>query len=101
MAVINRKKDLENNSGKIARCWNLLRKLFFAILILGFLWIMFKPKIYKKMGWELQTQSTFNETYVEEDLNTFTPPPEEQQNNIFNKKLTPEEIEAAEKELLK
>ena len=52
---INKKKQLQSQAGRLSRCMTLLKRLAGILIILGILFLVFKPHVYKKLGWELKT----------------------------------------------
>ncbi len=64
---------------------------------------MLRPVIYRKMGWELTTpQPTETDTspFDDADIDYQEQPPQAPKQEMFRQRLTPEEIEKAERELL-
>lgn len=73
------------------------------MIILGILYLVLRPIVYKKFGWELKTPST-NATDPADDMKFEAPESQEvprHEEPRFRARMTPEEIEQREMELLK
>jgi hypothetical protein len=73
------------------------------LVVLGILYLVLRPIVYKKFGWELNPPSS-TATDPADDLNFEAPESQEvprHEGPGFRARMTPEEIELREKELLK
>jgi len=99
---INKKKLLQSQAGRLSRCKTLLKRLAGILIILGILFLVFKPHVYKKLGWELKSPET-TAADPADDLKFDAPDTQEvprHEGPGFRARLTPEDIERREKELL-
>ena len=91
--VQDKKKEVLANEGKLKKCFRFLGKAVMALIILSIVFSAFRPKIYNYMGWELNTNTT---SEASQNANYPPPPPYPGQ-----RRLTPEEIQLYEAELLR
>ncbi len=73
------------------------------MIVLGILFLVLRPVVYRKLGWELKAPET-TATDPVDDLKYETPEKEEvprHEGPGFRARMTPEEIELAERELLR
>ena len=96
---INKKKLLQSQAGRLSRCMTLLKRLGGILIILGILFLVFKPHVYKKLGWELKTPAANPADDLQFDAPDTQEVPRHEEPG-FRARLTPEDIERREKELL-
>ena len=98
VAQINKKKQLQSQASRLSRCWNLIKRLAGILIFFGILFLILKPVVYRKMGWEIKPA-----TPSDQHPRTFESPRHEdpRREQVFRSRMTPEEVEQAEKERLR
>ena len=99
--IVNKKKALNSNQGKVSRCWGLLKRVVPTLIFLALVFYMLRGPIYRRMGWETNKFQS-NSTLTDDISGEHNIPPRKQQEHVnYAKRMTPEEIEKAELEMLK
>lgn len=80
--INEKKKEALAKEGKLKKCCRFLGKIIMGLIFLAIVFSFARPKIYKYMGWELNTNSTIPETGQQSN---YPPPPS-------SRRLTPEDI---------